>query len=77
VLAALNGGESMTATQVATATGLAHATISTTLSRLAASGEITKAERGYRLPASRSLESPGEEIVTGDGEISEHAGESA
>jgi CRP-like cAMP-binding protein len=53
VLAALAGGEAMTAGQVADKTGLARGTASTTLSKLAKSGEVQKAERGYRLaPAS-------------------------
>ena len=51
VLAALDGGEAMTAGEVAAKTGLARATVSTTLSKLAKSGEVQKAERGYRLPA--------------------------
>jgi hypothetical protein len=50
VLAALAGGEAMTAAGVASATGLERGTVSTTLSRLAKAGEITKAPRGYRLP---------------------------
>jgi DNA-binding transcriptional ArsR family regulator len=49
VLAALAGGEAMTAGQVADKTGLARPTVSTTLSKLAKSGEVQKAERGYRL----------------------------
>jgi CRP-like cAMP-binding protein len=53
VLAALAGGEAMTAGQVADKTGLARGTASTTLSNLAKSGEVQKAARGYRLaPAS-------------------------
>ena len=48
VLAALAGGEAMTASEVATSTGLAAPTVSTTLSRLAKAGEITKADRGYQ-----------------------------
>jgi CRP-like cAMP-binding protein len=50
VLAALSGDTSLTAGEVAKVTGLARPTVSTTLSRLAKSGEIAKAERGYRLP---------------------------
>ena len=50
VLAALSDGKAMTAGEVATATGLARGTVSTTLSKLAKSGELVKAERGYRLP---------------------------
>jgi DNA-binding IclR family transcriptional regulator len=49
VLAALAGGEAMTATEVATKAGLARPSVSTTLSRLATSGEVEKAQRGYRL----------------------------
>jgi DNA-binding IscR family transcriptional regulator len=51
VLAALAGGEAMTAGQVATKAGLARPTVSTTLSKLAKSGEVQKADRGYRLAA--------------------------
>ena len=49
VLAALAGGEAMTAGQVAQKTGLARPTVSTTLARLSKSGEVQKAERGYRI----------------------------
>jgi CRP-like cAMP-binding protein len=49
VLAALVGGEALTAGQVADKTGLARPTVSTTLSKLAKNGEVHKAERGYRL----------------------------
>ncbi len=51
VLAALAGGEAMTAGQVADKAGLARGTVSTTLSKLAKTGEVRKAERGYRLAA--------------------------
>ena len=40
----------MTAAEVALATGISRATISSTLSRLARTGEVTKAGRGYQLP---------------------------
>jgi DNA-binding transcriptional ArsR family regulator len=50
VLAALGDGSALTAGEIAAATGLARATVSTTLSKLAASGEITKAARGYQIP---------------------------
>ncbi len=50
MLGALTGGKAMTAAEVAAATGLARGTVSTTLSKLAKSGEVVKAERGYRLP---------------------------
>jgi DNA-binding transcriptional ArsR family regulator len=49
VLAALASGEAMTAGDVAAATGLGRATLSTTLSNLAKAGEVNKAARGYRL----------------------------
>ena len=53
MLAALAGGDAMTAGQVADKTGLARPTVSTTLSKLAKAGEVQKAERGYRIaPAS-------------------------
>jgi DNA-binding transcriptional regulator GbsR (MarR family) len=39
----------MTASEVATKTGLARPTVAMTLSKLAKSGEVQKAERGYRL----------------------------
>jgi Fic family protein len=48
VLAALSSGEAMTASEVAAATGLGRASVSTTLSKLAKSGEVAKADRGYR-----------------------------
>jgi DNA-binding IscR family transcriptional regulator len=51
VLAALAGGQAMTAGEVATKAGLARPTVSTTLSKLARSGEVQKAARGYRLAA--------------------------
>jgi CRP-like cAMP-binding protein len=51
VLGALASGEAMTAAQVADKTGLARGSVSTTLSKLAKSGEVQKAERGYRLAA--------------------------
>ena len=56
VLAALSDGQAMTAGEVAAATGLGRPTVSTTLSELAKSGELAKADRGYRRaePPSRS-----------------------
>ncbi len=54
VLQTLSAGEAMTAGQIAAATGLGRAKISTTLSRLAKSGELNKVARGYQIarPAS-------------------------
>jgi DNA-binding transcriptional ArsR family regulator len=51
VLGALSGGQLLTAGEVATATGLARPTVSTTLSRLAKTGDVVKADRGYGLPS--------------------------
>lgn len=48
VLEALAGGEALTAGQVAAKTGLGRGTVSTTLSRLAKSGEVERAARGYK-----------------------------
>ncbi len=56
VLGALAGGEAMTAGEIAGSTGLGRATISTTLSKLAKSGEVTKADRGYLIPNGASAE---------------------
>ena len=50
VLSALSHDRALTAGEVANATGLGRASVSTTLSKLSKSGEITKADRGYRLP---------------------------
>jgi sugar-specific transcriptional regulator TrmB len=52
VLSALSNDGGLTAGEVAKATGLGRATVSTTLSNLAKRGTIAKAERGYRLPDS-------------------------
>jgi DNA-binding transcriptional ArsR family regulator len=63
VLAALKDGSAMTAGEIAAATGLGRATVSTTLSRLAGSGEITKAARGYQIPQQTdapAVDGPGE-----------------
>ncbi len=49
VLAALASGNAMTASEVANAAGLGRASVSTTLSKLAKTGEVTKAARGYQL----------------------------
>lgn len=45
-------GSAMTAGDVAAVTGLGRATVSTTLSKLTHTGDVVKAERGYRLPRS-------------------------
>lgn len=49
ILAVLANGNAMTAGEIATATGLGRPTVSTTLSRLAKTGELTKATRGYQV----------------------------
>ncbi len=56
VLQALAGGTAMTAGEVATVTGLGRASVSTTLSKLATSGEVTKAARGYQLAGPTAAE---------------------
>jgi len=50
ILAALAGGEAMTAGQLADRTGLRRGSISTLVSQLAQRGELLKAPRGYQLP---------------------------
>jgi CRP-like cAMP-binding protein len=40
----------LTASEVANATGISSATVSTMLTKLTKSGELAKAQRGYRLP---------------------------
>lgn len=57
MLAALAGGEA-TADEVASKAGLARPTVSTTLSKLAKSGEVSNAERGYRLAPAASAAPP-------------------
>jgi DNA-binding IclR family transcriptional regulator len=49
VLEALKDGP-MTASEIARATGIATGTASTLLSKLSKTGEVMRAERGYRLP---------------------------
>ena len=55
VLSALSHDGALTAGDVANATGLGRATVSTTLSKLAKSGQIAKAQRGYRLRESPNV----------------------
>ena len=50
ILTALSGRQPMTASEIAGLTGISAATVSTTLTKMAKNGELTKAERGYRLP---------------------------
>jgi hypothetical protein len=49
VLEALKAGP-MTASEIANATGIATGTVSTLLTKLSKTGDVVKAERGYRLP---------------------------
>jgi len=58
IIEALATGGTMTAAEVALATGIGRSTISSTLSRLARTGAVTKAERGYRLPDDRLKSRP-------------------
>jgi len=54
VLEALAGGTAMTAGQLATATGLPRERIAPELSKLVKTGELVKADRGYKTPASKA-----------------------
>jgi DNA-binding IclR family transcriptional regulator len=73
VLQALAGGTAMTAGEVATATGLGRASVSTTLSKLATSGEVTKAARGYQLAAGTTADDAPADVSASseDGELGE------
>ena len=68
VLQALSGGDALTAGQVATATGLGRGTVSTTLSKLAKSGEVTKAARGYQLAGQPTPGTPTDATVSAENE---------
>jgi Fic family protein len=50
IIKALQGSEPMTASEIARLTDISAATVSTTLTKMAKTGELTKAARGYRLP---------------------------
>jgi biotin operon repressor len=54
------GGQALTASEVAAATGLGRASVSTTLSKLARAGDVHKAQRGYRLTTGGSANGAGE-----------------
>ncbi|HTO55203.1 MAG TPA: winged helix-turn-helix domain-containing protein [Myxococcota bacterium] len=73
MLRALAGGSAMTAGEVASATGLGRASVSTTLSKLASSGEVTKAARGYQLTAGPTAAEALADVgaSTEDGELGE------
>lgn len=68
VLEALAGGSAMTAGDVASATGLGRATVSTTLSKLASSGEVRKAARGYQLVGQTPTGPPADVATSGENE---------
>jgi DNA-binding transcriptional ArsR family regulator len=53
-------GQAMTASEVAAATGLGRASVSTTLSKLARAGDVNKADRGYRLSGGASASPSGD-----------------
>jgi DNA-binding transcriptional ArsR family regulator len=67
VLAALSSDRGLTAGEVANATGLARPTISTTLSKLSKTGEVVKADRGYRLPSTKGASAKTVPPTTTDG----------
>jgi len=48
----------MTASEVADATALGRASVSTTLSKLAKAGQVTKAARGYQIIGQTSPDTP-------------------
>ncbi|TMM00709.1 MAG: MarR family transcriptional regulator [Actinobacteria bacterium] len=50
VLDALKSGGPMTASEIAKVTGISAGTVSTLLTKMAKTGELAKAERGYTLP---------------------------
>jgi CRP-like cAMP-binding protein len=64
VLAALSSDGALTAGEVAKATGLARPTVSTTLSKLSKTGEVVKADRGYRLPSTNGVSANAVEPAT-------------
>ena len=50
ILDALTGRGQMTASEIAKVTRIPAATVSSTLTKMAKTGELRKAERGYTLP---------------------------
>jgi CRP-like cAMP-binding protein len=50
ILEALKGRPPMTASEISKVTGIPAATVSTTLTKMAKTGELLKAKRGYTLP---------------------------
>jgi hypothetical protein len=68
VFQTLSGGDALTAGQVVTATALARGTVSTALSKLAKSGEVTKAARGYQLAGQPTPGAPTDAAVSAENE---------
>ena len=62
----------MTAGEVATATGLGRASVSTTVSKLASSGEVKKAARGYQLAGQTATGTSAD--AAGSAENEQHGG---
>jgi hypothetical protein len=58
VLEALVAGDAMTAGELAAASGLRRQTIAPELSKLVKTGELVKADRGYRTPTSETSSRP-------------------
>lgn len=58
----------MTAGEVATATGLSRASVSTTLSKLANNGEVTKAAHFYQLAGQTAAGAPADSAASADSE---------
>jgi len=69
ILAALATDSAMTAGEIATATGLGRATVSTTLSRLAKTGEVTKAPRGYQITKQTSTPAAADATGSADSRV--------
>ncbi len=65
---AFAGGNAMTAGEVATATGLSRASVSTTLSKLANNGEVTKAAHFYQLAGQTAAGAPADSAASADSE---------
>ncbi|HZU40857.1 MAG TPA: hypothetical protein VE992_07380 [Solirubrobacteraceae bacterium] len=57
-------GQALTASEVASATGLGRASVSTTLSKLARSGDVIKADRGYRVGGGSAAQREGATSAT-------------
>jgi len=69
ILAALATDSAMTAGEVATATGLGRATVSTTLSRLAKTGEVKKAARGYQITKPTNAPAAADATASADSQV--------